>query len=414
MGYCKREGVPVNVEKNITAVEEEIKNSSQSMFINLALLFGAALIVFVNFSSSLTVLPLYVLEVGGTEFTSGLQNTLFFIAAILLRTYFGPLADSRGRKLPLLIGAAAFATAPLLFYFSSSLWMLFLARIYQAVGLAAFFSSSTSLVADLAPKDKTGSYISTYRILMSLSLLIGPAGSMVLVKQYGYTAWFISSFFIGVPGIIFVALLKAPALAKKDKIGSWERFKIVLSNRKLWLALQGVSLIAICIGALLTYAIIHVSQVTKLANPAVYFTYYALAGITANIYAGRLSDRFGRQAVFWPAIIISGLGLTTLFFIPFRESFFILSGIFSGMGTASSVSVGFAWVVDTVEEKMRATALALLESAIDSSIALGTFIFGLLGTWIGLGNTFGLTGLLVVILGLFFLLKSVLSKNISC
>jgi|GEM_PF-325537 len=411
MGDNEREGAPVTVEKNITAAEEENKNSSESIFINLALLFGAALIVFVNFSSSLTVLPLYVLELGGTEFTSGLQNTIFFIAAIILRTYFGPLADSKGRKLPLLIGAAAFATAPVLFYFSSSLLMLILSRIYQAIGLAAFFSSSTSLVADLAPKDKTGSYISTYRILMSLSLLIGPAGSMVLVKQYGYTAWFMSSFLVGVPGIIFIALLKAPALSKKDKIGSWERFKIVLSNRKLWLALQGVSLIAICIGALLTYAIIHVSQVTELTNPAVYFTYYALAGITANIYAGRLSDRFGRQAVFWPAIIISGLGLITLFFIPVRESFFIISGLLSGMGTSSSVSVGFAWVVDTVEEKMRATALALLESAIDTSIALGTFIFGLFGTWIGLGNTFGLTGLLVIILGGFFLLQSVFSKT---
>lgn len=403
----------MTVENNNTPKQTEEILLDNSRLINLGLLFSAALIVFVNFSSSLTVLPLYVLELGGTEFTSGLQNTLFFITAILLRTYFGPLADSRGRKLPLLIGAAAFATAPLLFFLSSSLWMLLLSRMYQAIGLAAFFSSSTSLVADLAPKDKTGSYISSYRILMSLSLLIGPAGSMVLVKQYGYTAWFITSFLIGVPGIIFISLLKAPALSKKDKIGSWERFKIVLSNRKLWLVLQGVTLIAICIGALLTYVIIHVSHITQLANPAVYFTYYALAGITANLYVGRLSDRFGPQAVFWPAIMISGLGLITLYFIPARESIFIVSGLLSGMGTASSISIGFAWVVDTVEEKMRATALALLESAIDTSIALGTLIFGLFGSWIGLGNTFGLTGLLVTTLGMFFLLKSVLSKTSS-
>ncbi len=136
----------------------------------------------------MTVLPLFVLELGGTEFISGLQNTNFFLAAVILRFYFGPLADNRGRKLPLLIGATAFATAPLLFLLSNNLWMLIISRIYQAIGLAAFLSSSTSLVADLAPENKTGNYISSYRIIMSLSLLIGPAGSMLLVKQYDYNA----------------------------------------------------------------------------------------------------------------------------------------------------------------------------------------------------------------------------------
>ncbi|UNC91622.1 MFS transporter [Candidatus Contubernalis alkaliaceticus] len=399
------------LEKNTEELKEEKKR--RKTFINLGLLFGAAFIVFINFSSSLTVLPLYVLELGGTEFVSGLQNTIFFLAAIFLRFYFGPLADSNGRKLPLIIGAFAFATAPLLFLVSNSLWMLLLSRVYQAVGLAAFFSSSTSLVADLAPENKKGTYISSFRILMSLALLTGPTGSMILVNQYGYSIWFISSFSIGLLGIILTALLTPPTLVKIDKIGSWQRYKLVLMNSKLRLILQGVTLVAICIGALLTYAIIHVSRSTELANPAVYFTYYALAGITANIFVGRLSDRLGRQAVLWPAIILSGLGLILLFFLPNRSEILMFSSLLSGIGTAGSISVGYAWVVDTIEEKMRATALALLESVIDSSIALGSFFFGLLGTWIGLGSTFGLTGLLVTAAGVLFFLGSIISKNKS-
>ncbi len=408
MFYLERLGAfSVTLEKNTANFQVE-KNST---IINLGLLFGAAFIVFINFSSSLTVLPLYVLELDGTEFISGLQNTIFFIAAVILRFYFGPLADSRGRKLPLIIGAVAFATAPLLFLLSSNLWMLIISRIYQAIGLAAFFSSSTSLVADLAPENKTGTYISSYRILMSLSLLMGPAGSMLLVKQYDYSTWFISSFLIGLLGIILTALLKTPTLTKTDKIGSWERYKIVLFNPKIGLILQGITLVAICIGALLTYAIIHVSRTTELGNPAVYFTYYALAGITANIFVGRLSDGLGRQAVLWPAITISGLGLLFLFFLPNRSEIIILSGLLSGMGTSSSISVAFAWVVDIIEEKMRATALALLESAIDISIALGSFLFGLVGTWIGLGSTFGLTGSLVAVSGVLFFLRFYFSKK---
>ncbi len=401
----------MSVEKNILSVEEKANITDKKRTANLALLFGSALIVFINFSSSITMLPLYVLELGGTEFISGLQNTIFFFSAIVLRAYFGPLADSRGRKLPLIIGAGAFATAPLLFYFSSSLWMLVFSRIYQAIGLAAFFSSSTSLVADLAPEDKTGSYISSYRILMSLALLIGPAGSVLLVNNYGYNTWFLVSFLIGTAGVILTFLLKTPAPLETERIGSWKKFKAVLSNRKLWRTLQGITLIAVCIGALLTYAVIHVSQNTDLVNPAVYFTYYAMAGITANLYAGRLSDKYGRQAVFWPSITICGLGLASLFFISAGNFVTIISGFFSGIGAASSVSIGFAWAIDIIEEKMRATALALFESVIDSSIALGAFLFGLAGSWIGLGTTFGLTGLVVILFGLLFIIETIAGKS---
>ncbi|RQD76092.1 MAG: MFS transporter [Candidatus Syntrophonatronum acetioxidans] len=379
----------------------------ESKTFNLALLFGAALIVFINFSSSLTVLPLYVLEIGESEFMSGLQNTLFFLSAILLRTYFGPMADIRGRKLPLLIGVTAFATAPLLFYLSSNIWMLILARVYQAIGLAAFFSSSTSLVADLAPREKTGAFMSSYRILMSLALLIGPAASLSLINAFDYTAWFWCCFLAGIPGIILIILLKTPSNITKDGIGSWERFKTLLTNQRLPLILQGVVLVSICIGALLSYAIIHVSQATQASNPAIYFTYYALAGIMANLFVGRLSDRVGRKTIFWPMVMTLGIGLLLLFFLPQAGGIYITSGLLAGVGAASGISVGFAWVIDVVEENMRATALALMESTIDISVALGSFIFGAVGSWIGLGNTFGFTGLAILIGGFsFFILSS--------
>lgn len=396
----------MNWEKNPVSLEEEKTSILESKNFNLGLIFGAALIVFINFSSSLTVLPLYVLEIGESEFMSGLQNSLFFLSAILLRIYFGPMADVRGRKLPLLIGVIAFATAPIFFYLSSNIWMLIGARAYQAIGLAAFFSSSTSLVADLAPMGKTGTFMSSYRILMSLALLIGPAASLSLINTFDYSAWFLCCFLMGIPGIILVLLLKTPSSIRKDGIGSWERFKNLLKNQRLPLILQGIVLVSICIGALLSYAIIHVSQTTQAPNPAVYFTYYALAGITANLFVGRLSDRIGRKAIFWPTIMVLGIGLLVLFFLPQAGGIYIISGLLAGVGAASAISIGFAWIIDVVEENMRATALALMESTIDISIALGSFIFGAAGSWLGLGNTFGFTGLTIFIAGFFFLIHS--------
>ncbi len=373
-------------------------NTKNPDLFNLGLLYSTAFLVFLNFTSSMTVLPLYVLELGGTEFQSGLQNTLFFLAAIIMRSYFGPLADTRGRKLPMIIGASVFATAPLLFWITSNLWGpwgIVLSRVYQATGLAAFFSSGSSLAADLAPEGKTGTYISYYRLLMSLSLLIGPAGSLYIIEKLDYPAWFQVGIFIGLLSTISAAFIKAPFLSMEAEDSSLGRLKTIFKTKVLFLVFLGVAMTAVCIGALLTFVAIYISQVTEIANPGIFFTFYAVAGILANLNAGRLSDRWGRQAVFWPAIIILGAGYISLFFLPGRPFFVFLSSLIIGMGAASSVSVGFAWVIDSVRENLRATALAVLESTIDMSVAMGAFIFGLTSGWIGLGASFGVLGIIV-------------------
>ncbi len=374
------------------------RRQGHSNRLNLFLLYITAFLVFLNFTSSMTVLPLYILELGGSEFQSGLQNTLFFLAAILMRTYFGPLADIRGRKLPMLIGAAVFATAPLLFWLTSSLWGawgIVLSRIYQAAGLAAFFSSGSSLVADMAPEGKTGAYISSYRLLMSMSLLIGPAGSLFVIRNFDYPAWFLLGIFLGLLSMVSAAFIKAPFLSLEEGDSSLGRLKTVFKTKVLWQVFQGVTLTAICIGALLTFVAIYISQVTELANPGIFFTFYAVAGILANLNAGRLSDRWGRQAVFWPAIIILGSGFISLLFLPGRPFIMGLSSLLTGIGAASSISVGFAWVIDSVQENLRATALAVLESTIDMSVAMGALLFGLTSGWIGLGTSFGIMGIIV-------------------
>ncbi len=64
----------------------------------------------------LTVLPLYVVELGGTAFHAGLLAGVGLWTAVALRLVFGPMTDERGRRLPLIIGTAAFALAPLGFW----------------------------------------------------------------------------------------------------------------------------------------------------------------------------------------------------------------------------------------------------------------------------------------------------------
>ncbi|MBS3969288.1 MAG: MFS transporter [Clostridia bacterium] len=359
--------------------------------------FIAAYIVFVIFFTSLTILPMYVVNLGGTEFDSGLQTTLFFIAAVILRLYFGPMADNKGRKIPLLIGAFVFATSGILFMFSTEVWHLTLARIYQSIALATFLSSGSSLVADMAPLKSRGTYIGIYRLIITLSILSGPLMAVEVINSYDYNSWFFLTFLFGALALILILFIKAPAISPDKDLRFMHSIFLVLRNKYLWPIFGFIALTSISYGATLTFASLYVGQINGVANPGIYFVYFGISGVIANLIAGYLSDKYGRALVVWPAAIILGLGLVVLAFAPFITLAVIVSGLLTGFGWSGSIVALVAWLVDRADDKIRATALSIQESIIDSFIALGSLLFGIISAVVGMQSSFFITGVIVVV-----------------
>ncbi|OEH85325.1 hypothetical protein BHU72_04310 [Desulfuribacillus stibiiarsenatis] len=356
----------------------------------------ATLSFMMNFSSSVIILPQYLLTIGGNEFLSGLQATIYFLAAVILRMYLGPMADSHGRKLPLLISGIAFATAPLLFAISYDFTTLTLARVYHAIGLAAFFSSGSSFVSDIAPPAKLGVYLGVYRTVHSFGLLLGPALGYWIINQWGYTTWFLASFAIGLIGVFFISILTARPAQRSQELHSLQWMKTVLKQPNTYPVYLGIAILSTGYGALLTFAAIYISSVTQLQNPGVFFTYFALAGIVANLSVGKLSDRFGRLIVVWPCMILFGLGFLAFFTLPYAPVSLFISSMFAGFGFSGGLLVLIAWLVDLVKEELRATALSIQESTIDVSVASGSLIFGITGSYLGLSFSMLLFGIFVI------------------
>ena len=374
---------------------------------NWAILFAGAFLVFVNFFVSLTVLPQYVLEIGGTDFQSGLQNTIFFLTAVVFRFYFGPLADRKGRKVPLLVGAFVFATAPGLFWLSTSVTMLLWARIYQAIGLAAFLSTGSSLVADLAPEGRTGAYLGIYRNILTLALLVGPSVALYVISQAGYGQWFLLSLLIGALSCILLLPVKTPTCIPIEGSGALSDTLSLLKDTSVTKTLLYIAITSLSYGALLTFAVIYISQATTLGNPGIFFFFFGLGGILANTTVGYLSDRFGNQRVAWPLLIMLGAGNMIMYALLAYPALWIVCSVLTGFGVAGSLLVFISWLVTVADTRLRATALSLQESTIDVTVAAGALFVGASSAWFGLGFSFFLIGGLVVLSGIFTALLAV-------
>jgi len=361
---------------------------------DLTLIFFAAFFVFINFYTSMTVIPLYVITLGGDEFFSGLQGTAFFISGLILRFYFGPMADRRGRKIPLLIGAFVFATTPLLLLIVSSYWMLIPIRIYQGIGLAAFLSSGSSFVADIVPGERLGTYVGAYRLVITLALLTGPAAAQLVINNYGFAACFLLTFLTGFGAVILLSFLNAPPLPGSNETSILHNTLLALKDKVLWPIYFGVFLVSLGYGGILNFATVYVSRVTDVSNPGIYFTYFALAGILGNLSVGSLSDRLGRKTVVWPSVMLLAAGAGSLYFLPQNPGILVVSSSLAGLGFSGGIAALVAWLVDKAEPKIRATVLSVQESCIDSAIALGSLLMGTTGAIIGLPMSFAIIGIM--------------------
>lgn len=387
----------IDVSKGTEAGMSLHKNSNNKQhIINFSMFLVATLCVIINFSSSVIILPVYVIELGGNEFLSGLQSTVYFLAAVLFRIYLGPLADRRGRKLPLFIGVFAFATAPLFFLLSFDFYTLTLARVYQAIGLAAFFSAGSSFVADIAPEQKLGMYMGIYRTVHAIALLIGPAKAYYIINHWDYATWFLASFVIGVIGLLFISIIKVKPITAGYSTNPIALMKNVLQNKTVWPIYFGIAIASAAYGSLLTFAVIYITKVADFTNPGIYFTYFAFAGIIANLTVGKLADRFSRPMLAWPCIILFSLGLFALYLLPHHSIFMSISSLLVGFSFSGGLLVLIAWLVDSVAIDLRATALSIQESTIDLSVAFGAFVFGLIGSWASLSASLAVFGTILL------------------
>ncbi|MEL7563997.1 MAG: MFS transporter [Dehalobacterium sp.] len=372
-------------------------------------LFAAgSFLVFTNFYIASTILPLYIVQLGGTEFDIGLQTISFYLTSILCRLfYFGPLTDQKGRKIPLLIGSFVFCTSALLFWLSKSVNFLLIARIYQAIGLAAFFSCAATLAADFAPPGRVGLFMGLYRLIFTIALLIGPAMGLEIVYRVDYEQLFLFCFITGLLALVFILFIKPPkeisSNVSSNEGNIVQTYIKLISCKKLHPIFSGYALITAGYGIIVTYVVLYITRVTHYNNPGIYFTYFCLAGIASSLTAGYFSDRTDRQNIAWPSVILLGLGIMSLFFIDSLPITLIISGLATGIGFSAGAAVFMAWIIDETEEGIKGTVLSLQESIFDLFFGLGSFFFGLITGYIKMGWSFILVGAFIfVIAGMFF------------
>lgn len=345
----------------------------------IAPLFVAAFLAYGYNNIFMTLTPSFVMATGGTLAEAGLQNSVYLVAAVLLRFAFGPIADRWGTKPVMAVGLAAFVAGGALLPLCRGFGPVAIVRCVQAIGLAAFWSSATATVSEAAPPEARGRWLGRYRLVTSASLLLGPVTAFGLVEAMGFAVCFWVLAACAALALACIAAMRGPrpAMGGVAEMRARDRATAPLSAPKVvGLAVTGTLAGAMGYGLLFSFGGTFAAAAGAIENVGWYFTLVGVGGLISNPVAGRLCDRTSPRRLLGAHLLLVAAGLALFAAIGAAPALLVASGVCVGYGYAGAMVCAQALIAQRVASQHQATALAFQQNAIDIGIASASALYG--------------------------------------
>ncbi len=378
---------------------------------NLLILFVTGLLYWCSMASLLPTLPLYLVQVGATKLQIGIVMGSFAIGLLLFRPFLARLADSRGRKIVLLIGTLIAAAAPLGYLFVKSIPLLFVLRGFHGISLAAFSTGFTTLVADLAPPEKRGEIIGNMSLVNPIGMAIGPILGGYLQAEFGNQILFLIAAelaFVAVLGTLQVLNPPGQYQPQQNSATSHRFWQILVSPRVRIPALV-LLLVGLAFGSLSTFVPLFIKSIKVDLNAGLFYSVGAIASFSVRLFTGRSSERFGRGLFITLSLIAYTLAMGTLW--QAQDAYaFLLAALLEGAAGGTLISMIATLMAERALPRERGRVFALCLAGFDVGTAIAGPVLGSVAEQLGYRNMFGYAALLT--LSALFIFLTLSNKNL--
>lgn len=340
--------------------------------------------IFTGFNMITTSMPFYVASLGAPGLTTGLVTTFATSAALVIRAFTGLLLDKFGRKGILISGIGLMATVTAAYAAFPVVGVILALRLLHGIGWGLSSTSTSTIAADVIPKDRFAEGIGYFALASSLAVAIAPALAISIVQNTGMLPVLVIA-----GGCTFLALLLSvfERSPKPEKVPVKQKFGISSMFDKKALLPSGLMLLINCAFASVTTFIALHGQSQGVTNISLYFTVYAIVTIISRPVIGKIIDKTG---FFMPALLSIAGVIITLVIISFSTNIimFCAAGIFGGLGIGTSMSTLQTMAVSSVAAEKRGVATSTFLFGVDAGIALGAAIAGVFAETFGYGTMF--------------------------
>lgn len=308
----------------------------------------------------ISLLPVVVLDLGGTNALTGMMMTGLTLLGMVTRIIIAPLIDRIGRKKLLVLGSGLYALNALAFCFTKDLNLLFALRVLHGFTQGIFFPIPPTMVADIAPPELLIDAMGFFGISNALVFAVTPSIGLAVYNSMGAEAMFISAAVVGTVSILFSLLVKEhyqrPADQSKTESS---RKKAGFRIDKVFLTLVLLpSLISLCLylgNAAVMSFLTPCGLERGIEQISLYFLVNNLAVVATRLLIGRMTAFVSKRICVFLGIILSGVG-TGLIGFAHGLPMMMLSAVLVGIGLTAVNQLLQVEVLIAVPEERRGVA----------------------------------------------------------
>jgi MFS transporter, DHA1 family, multidrug resistance protein len=381
---------------------------------NLRIMWFANFFVGASMTLVLPFISLYIETFGDFSDTyvqhwSGWTFAVTFVTAFLFAPLWGRIGDTFGRKKILIFSGLGLATSLFLMGFVTSVWQLFLLRLFTGV-FTGFIPMSQAFISTQTPKNMAGRVLGTLQTGNITGSLMGPLFGGMLADSVGFASTFQLASFAILISVVLVFTTKEFKLETKAGMQTSYTSKEVLlhivRNPIMISVLLLSTLIQIANFSIQPILSLFVTELHGYENLAFFsgvaFSATGLGNLLMTKRWGSIGDRFG-----YLKLLVILLFVTGLFYLPgaFITEYWQLVTIrfILGVTMGGLIPLRVAYIRQEAPIAMQGEVLGYNTSLQFLGNIIGPSLGGVISGFFGFSSVFFTTSILLILCGAFLL-----------
>jgi MFS family permease len=340
---------------------------------------------------------------------SGWTFAVTFVTAFLFAPLWGRIGDTFGRKKILIFSGLGLATSLFLMGFVTSVWQLFLLRLFTGI-FTGFIPMSQAFISTQTPKNMAGRVLGTLQTGNITGSLMGPLFGGMLADSVGFASTFqLASFAILISVVLVFATREFKLETKAGMQTSYTSKEVLLHivrNPIMISVLLLSTLIQIANFSIQPILSLFVTELHGYANLAFFsgvaFSATGLGNLLMTKRWGSIGDRFG-----YLKLLVILLFATGLFYLPgaFITEYWQLVTIrfILGVTMGGLIPLRVAYIRQEAPIAMQGEVLGYNTSLQFLGNIIGPSLGGVISGFFGFSSVFFTTSILLILCGAFLL-----------
>ncbi len=319
-------------------------------------------------------LPAYLDNMGGGEH-KGWIIALFALTAGISRPFSGKLADTIGRIPVMYIGVSACVICGILYPPLNFVTGFLTLRFFHGFSTGFKPTGTAAYTADIVPMHRRGEAMGMLGICFSIGGASAPVLGSWITMHWSINAMFYASSVLAGLSMLVMWHLKE-TLQEPQKFHP-RLLRITKDDIYDPMVIPAGIVMIFCYfsyGVILTL-VPDLSDSVGVTNRGTFFTLFTLASVSTRMFAGRISDKHGREPVLQVSALVIALAMLA-FARTHSPAMLYLASVIFGLGNGIFSPAINAWSVDLGHPERKGRALATMYISLEIAIGVGAAASG--------------------------------------